>query len=59
MLLRSDDKIWHVIDAFFINALGSDVKAGIVISLLVGQVLQPLTPEQSKAQAAQLLHAHL
>jgi AcrR family transcriptional regulator len=59
MLLRSDDKIWHAIDAFFINALGSDVKAGIAISWLVGQVLQPLTPDQSTAQAAQLLHAHL
>ncbi|CAB4919826.1 unannotated protein [freshwater metagenome] len=58
MLLRSDDKIWHAIDAFFINALGSDVKAGIAISWLVGQVLQPLTPDQSTAQAAQLLHAH-
>jgi len=59
MLIRNDDKIWHAIDAFFINALGSDVKAGIAISWLVGQVLQPLTPEQSKAQAAQLLHAYL
>ena len=59
MLLRSDDKIWHAIDAFFINALGSDVKAGIAISWLLGQVLQPLSPDQSKAQAAQLLHAHL
>jgi TetR/AcrR family transcriptional regulator, transcriptional repressor of aconitase len=59
MLLRSDDKIWHAIDAFFINALGSDVKAGIAISWLLGQVLQPLRPDQSKAQAAQLLHAHL
>ena len=58
MLLRSDDKIWQAIDAFFINALGSDVKAGIAISWLVGQVLQPLTPDQSTAQAAQLLHAH-
>jgi AcrR family transcriptional regulator len=59
MLLRSDDKIWHAIDAFFINALGSDVKAGIAISWLLGQILQPLSPDQSKAQAAQLLHAHL
>ncbi len=59
MLLRSDDKIWQAIDAFFISALGSDVKAGIAISWLVGQVLQPLTPDQSTAQAAQLLHAHL
>jgi AcrR family transcriptional regulator len=59
MLLRSDDKIWHAIDAFFINALGSDVKAGIAISWLLGQILQPLSPDQSKAQAAQLLYAHL
>ena len=59
MLLRNDDKIWHAIDAFFIKALGTDVKAGIAISWLVGQVLQPLTPAQSKAQAAQLLHANL
>ena len=59
MLMRSDDKIWHAIDALFINALGSDVKAGIAISWLLGQVLQPLTPDQSTAQAAQLLHAHL
>lgn len=59
MLLRSDDKIWHAIDVFFINALGSDVKAGIAISWLLGQILQPLSPDQSKAQAAQLLHAHL
>ena len=59
MLLRSDDKIWHAIDAFFIHALGSDVKAGIAISWLLGQILQPLSPDQSKAQAAQLLHAHL
>jgi AcrR family transcriptional regulator len=59
MLMRSEDKIWHAIDAFFLAALGSDVTAGIAISWLVGQVLQPLTPEQSRSQSAQLLHAHL
>jgi AcrR family transcriptional regulator len=59
MLMRSEDKIWHAIDAFFLAALGSDVTAGIAISWLIGQVLQPLTPEQSRSQSAQLLHAHL
>ena len=59
MLMRSEDKIWHAIDAFFLAALGSDVKAGIAISWLIGQVLQPLTPEQSRSQSAQLLHAYL
>jgi AcrR family transcriptional regulator len=59
MLMRSEDKIWHAIDAFFLAALGSDVTAGIAISWLIGQVLQPLTPEQSRSQSAQLLHAYL
>ena len=59
MLMRSEDKIWHAIDAFFLAALGSDVKGGIAISWLIGQVLQPLTPEQSRSQSAQLLHAYL
>jgi AcrR family transcriptional regulator len=59
MLLRSEDKIWHAIDAFFLAALGSEVKAGIAISWLIGHVLQPLTPEQSRAQGAELLHAYL
>lgn len=59
ILMRSEDKIWHAIDAFFLAALGSDVKAGIAISWLIGQVLQPLTPEQSRSQSAQLLHAYL
>ena len=59
MLMRSEDKIWHAIDAFFLAALGSDVTAGIAISWLIGQVLQPLTSEQSRSQSAQLLHAYL
>ena len=59
MLMRSEDKIWHAIDAFFLAALGSDVTAGIAVSWLIGQVLQPLTPEQSRSQSAQLLHAYL
>lgn len=59
MLMRSEDKIWHAIDAFFLAALGSEEKAGIAISWLIGQVLQPLTPEQSRSQSAQLLHAYL
>jgi AcrR family transcriptional regulator len=59
MLMRSEDKIWHAIDAFFLAALGSDVTAGIAISWLIGQVLQPQTPEQSRSQSAQLLHAYL
>ena len=59
MLMRNDDKIWHAIDAFFLSALGSPAKAGLVISWLVAQVLQPLTPEDSRAQSSQLLHAHL
>jgi hypothetical protein len=59
MLMRSDDKIWHAIDAFFFSALGSEVKAGIAISWLLAQALQPLTPEQSRAQSSQLLHANL
>ena len=59
MLMRSEDKIWHAIDAFFLAALGSEEKGGIAISWLIGQVLQPLTPEQSRSQSAQLLHAYL
>ena len=59
MLMRSEDKIWHAIDAFFLATLGSEVKAGIAISWLIGQVLQPLSPEQSRAQGAQLIHANL
>ena len=59
MLMRSEDKIWHAIDAFFLATLGSEEKAGIAISWLIGQVLQPLTPEQSRSQSAQLLHAYL
>jgi hypothetical protein len=57
--MRSDDKIWHAIDAFFLSALGSEVKAGIAIAWLLAQVIQPLTPEQSRAQSSQLLHAYL
>jgi hypothetical protein len=59
MLMRSEDKIWHAIDAFFLATLGSEEKGGIAISWLIGQVLQPLTPEQSRSQSAQLLHAYL
>jgi AcrR family transcriptional regulator len=59
MLMRNDDKIWHAIDAFFLSALGSAVKAGLAISWLIAQVLQPLTLEDSRAQSSQLLHAHL
>jgi len=59
MLMRSEDKIWHAIDAFFLTALGSQVKAGMAISWLIGQVLQPLTPQQSRSQGAELLHANL
>lgn len=59
MLMRSDDKIWHAIDAFFLSALGSPAKAGLAISWLIAQVLQPLTPEESQAQSSQLLHAYL
>jgi hypothetical protein len=59
MLMRSDDKIWHAIDAFFLSALGTEAKAGIAISWLLAQVIQPLTPEQTQAQSSQLLHAHL
>ena len=59
MLMRSEDKIWHAIDAFFISALGTEVRAGIAISWLLAQALQPLTPEQSRAQSSQLLHANL
>ncbi|MEY4438155.1 MAG: hypothetical protein RL249_567 [Actinomycetota bacterium] len=59
MLMRNDDKIWHAIDAFFLSALGSRAKAGLAISWLIAQVLQPLTPEDSRAQSSQLLHAHL
>jgi AcrR family transcriptional regulator len=59
MLMRNDDKIWHAIDAFFLSALGSPAKAGLAISWLIAQVLQPLTPEDSRAQSSQLLHAHL
>jgi hypothetical protein len=58
-LMRSDDKIWHAIDAFFLSALGSETKAGIAIAWLLAQVIQPLTPEQSRAQSSQLLHAYL
>jgi len=59
MLMRNDDKIWHAIDAFFFSALGCEIKAAIVTSWLLAQVLQPLTSEQSRAQSSQLLHAHL
>lgn len=59
MLMRSEDKIWHAIDAFFQSALGTHEKAGIAIAWLLAQVIQPLTPEQSRAQSSQLLHAHL
>jgi AcrR family transcriptional regulator len=59
MLMRNDDKIWHAIDAFFQSALGSETKAGIAIAWLLAQVIQPLTPEQSRAQSSQLLHAYL
>jgi TetR/AcrR family transcriptional regulator, transcriptional repressor of aconitase len=59
VLMRNDDKIWHAIDAFFFSALGSKAKAGVAIAWLIAQVLQPLTPEDSRAQSSQLLHAHL
>ena len=59
MLMRNDDKIWLAIDSFFLSALGTQEKAGIAIAWLLAQVLQPLGPEQSRAQSAQLLHAHL
>jgi TetR/AcrR family transcriptional regulator, transcriptional repressor of aconitase len=59
MLMRNNDKIWHAIDAFFLSALGSQAKAGLAISWLIAQVLQPLTLEDSRAQSSQLLHAHL
>ena len=59
MLMRNNDKIWHAIDSFFLSALGSPAKAGLAISWLIAQVLQPLTPEESRAQSSQLLHAYL
>jgi hypothetical protein len=59
MLMRNEDKIWLAIDSFFLSALGTQEKAGIAIAWLLAQVLQPLGPEQSRAQSAQLLHAHL
>jgi len=57
--MRNDDKIWLAIDSFFLSALGTEEKAGIAIAWLLAQVLQPLSPEQSRAQSAQLLHAYL
>lgn len=59
LLMRNDDKIWHAIDAFFLSAFGTQTKARVAISWLIAQVLQPLTPEESQAQSAQLLHAYL
>ncbi len=51
MLARTDDPLWQQIDGGLKRLLGEGAKSDIARLWLIGQVLQPLTPEQSRAQS--------
>ncbi len=51
MLARTDDSLWVQIDLELNRLLGNGVRSGVARLWLIGQVLQPLTPEQSREQA--------
>ncbi len=51
MLAQTDDALWVQIDLGLNRLLGNGVRSGIARLWLLGQVLQPLTPEQSREQA--------
>lgn len=51
MLTRTEDPFWLQIDLGLNRLLGDGIRPGIARLWLIGQVLQPLTPEQSRAQS--------
>lgn len=50
-LADTSDRIWEAVHAFLVELLGDASKAEGAARWLVGQTLQPITPEESKAQA--------
>ena len=51
MLARTEDSLWVQIDLGLARLLGDGVISDIARLWLIGQVLQPLTPEQCRGQA--------
>jgi AcrR family transcriptional regulator len=51
MLARTEDPLWLQIDLGLKRLLGDGSRAEIARLWLIGQVLQPLTPEQSREQS--------
>ena len=51
MLARTEDPLWQEIDLVLHRLLGGGAKSGIARLWLIGQVMQPLSPEQSRDQS--------
>lgn len=51
MLAQNEDPLWLQIDHWLLQMLGDGDRSGIARLWLLGQVLQPLTPEQSREQS--------
>lgn len=51
MLARTDDPLWHQIHEGLRRLMGDGDKSDIARLWLIGQVLQPLSPQQSREQS--------
>ncbi len=58
MLAQTEDPLWTQIDKWLEQLLGDGNMPAIARLWLVGQVLQPLAPEQSRVQARGITSAH-
>lgn len=51
MLAKTDDPLWQQVDEGLVRLIGNRDGADIARLWLIGQVLQPLTPEQCREQS--------
>jgi len=54
MLARTDDPLWDHIDGGLRRLLGEAGRSNVARLWLIGQVLQPISPEQSRVQSQEL-----